>query len=63
MNYLSWYAIKYFGDKGYKYIDRATTGTNSIPNYGLGDFKESIGGKRCLKYAFKKTFNKNCEIK
>lgn len=56
MNYLSWYAIKFFGDKGYKYIDRATTGTNSIPNYGLSDFKESIGGKRSLKYAFKKSF-------
>lgn len=56
MNYLSWYAIKYFGDKGYKYIDRATTGKDSIPNYGLCDFKESVGGKRSLKYSFKKIF-------
>lgn len=56
MNYLSWYAIKYFGDKGYKYIDRATAGKDSIPNYGLCDFKESIGGKRSLKYSFMKEF-------
>lgn len=56
MNYLSWYAIKYFGDKGYKYIDRATAGKDSIPNYGLCDFKESIGGKRSLKYSFRKKF-------
>jgi len=54
MNYLSWYAIKYFGDRGFTYIDRATAGKDSIPNYGLCDFKESIGGKRCLKYSFKK---------
>ncbi|MDO4332597.1 MAG: hypothetical protein Q4C58_07885 [Eubacteriales bacterium] len=54
MNLLSWYAIRFFGDKGYKYIDRATAGKDSIPNYGLCDFKESIGGKRSLKYSFRK---------
>lgn len=58
MNYLSWYAIKFFGDKGFKYIDRATTGKDSIPNYGLCNFKESIGCKRSLKFAFRKCFRK-----
>ncbi len=55
MNYLSWHAIKYFGNKGYKFIDRATAGKDSIPNYGLCDFKESVGGERSLKYSFRKT--------
>ena len=62
MNYLSWYAIKYFGDKGYKYIDRATAGKDSIPNYGLCDFKESIGGKRSLKYTFRKVLIKEGKV-
>jgi len=55
MNYLSWYAIQYYGNKGFKYIDRAIATENSIPNYGLCDFKESVGGKRSLKYSFKKS--------
>lgn len=52
MNYLAWYAIQYYGNKGFKYIDRATATEDSIPNYGLCDFKESIGGKRSLKCSF-----------
>lgn len=58
MNYLSWYAIKYYGDRGFKYIDRAIATEDSVPNYGLCDFKESIGGRRGLKYSFVKTFGK-----
>jgi len=54
MNYLSWYAIQFYGNKGLKYIDRATATEDSVPNYGLCDFKDSVGGKRCLKYSFKK---------
>lgn len=54
MNYLSWYAIKYFGDAGYDTIDRATATEDSVPNYGLCDFKESIGCTRSLKYTFSK---------
>lgn len=52
MNYLSWHAVKYYGDKGFKIIDRSTATENSIPNYGLCNFKESVGGKRSLKYTF-----------
>lgn len=56
MNLLTWYAIQYFGNKGYKYIDRAIATEDSIPNYGLCDFKESVGGKRSLKCSFYKKF-------
>ena len=59
MNYLTWYAIKYYGDQGYRIIDRATATENSIPNYGLCDFKESVGAKRSLKYSFYKTIVPN----
>lgn len=54
MNYLSWYAIHYYGERGFQYIDRATATEDSIPNHGLCGFKDSIGGKRCLKYTFTK---------
>lgn len=55
MNYLTEYAIHFFGDKGYKYIDRAISTEDSIPNYGLCNFKESVGGKRSLKYTLTKS--------
>ncbi len=64
MNYLTWYAIQYYGNRGFSYIDRAIATEDSIPNYGLCDFKESVGGKKCLKYSFKKQFTesgKNCD--
>lgn len=54
MNYLTWYAIQFFGNQGYKYIDRAIATEDSIPNYGLCDFKESVGAKRSLKYSLVK---------
>ena len=54
MNYLSYYGIKYYGDRGYKIIDRAKSSDDSIPNYGLCDFNESIGGRRSIKYTFEK---------
>lgn len=56
MNYLSWYAIRYYGNKGYSLIDRAIATEDSIPNYGLCDFKESIGGERSLKFSFIRSF-------
>lgn len=58
MNYLTWYAIQYYGNKGFKYIDRAIATEHSIPNYGLCDFKESVGCERSLKYTFRKKLKK-----
>ena len=54
MNYLSWYAIHYYGELGFAYIDRAIATEDSVPNYGLCDFKDSVGGKRSIKYTFGK---------
>lgn len=55
MNFLTYYTIRYYGDKGYKILDKATATEDSIPNYGLCDFKDSVGCKRSLKYSFRKT--------
>lgn len=54
MNLLTYYTIKYYGDQGYEILDKATTGKDSEPNYGLCNFKESVGCERSLKYSFRK---------
>lgn len=58
MNLLTWYTIRFYGNKGYKILDKATSTENSIPNYGLCNFKESVGCERSLKYTFKKELMK-----
>jgi hypothetical protein len=42
--------------KGMKFVDIGPSTENSIPNYGLCEFKESIGCTVVNKYSFKKTF-------
>ena len=55
MNLLTYYTIRYYGDRGFKILDKATATEDSEPNYGLANFKESVGCKRSLKYSFFKT--------
>ena len=54
INFLSYQLIHYYGEKGLKYLDIGPSTENSIPNYGLCDFKESIGCRRSLKYTMVK---------
>ncbi len=54
MNLLTYYTICYYGDQGYKILDKAIATEDSEPNYGLCNFKESVGCERSLKYSFKK---------
>lgn len=54
INFLSYQLIHYYGERGLKYLDIGPSTENSIPNYGLCDFKESIGCKRSLKYTMVK---------
>lgn len=54
MNLLTWNTIQYYGKLGYKILDKATATENSEPNYGLCNFKESVGCERSLKYTFMK---------
>ena len=58
MNLLTYYTIRYYGDQGYEILDKATAGKDSMPNYGLGNFKESVGCQRSLKYTFQKELKK-----
>ena len=52
MNLLTYYTIQYYGNLGYKIIDKSISTVESEPNYGLMNFKESVGCKRSLKYSF-----------
>lgn len=54
MNLLTYYTIRYYGDKGYEILDKAISTEDSVPNYGLCNFKESVGCERSLKYTFRK---------
>lgn len=54
INYLAYQLIQYYGAKGFQYLDIGPSTENSIPNYGLCDFKESIGCERSLKFSMQK---------
>lgn len=58
MNLLTYYTIRYYAEQGFEKLDKATAGKDSIPNYGLCNFKESVGCERSLKYTFRKELKK-----
>jgi hypothetical protein len=55
MNFLSFKIFEYYLDKGIKFVDIGPSTERSIPNYGLCDFKESIGCDILSKFTFIKT--------
>ena len=58
MNLLTYYTIRYYGAQGYKILDKAIATEDSRPNYGLCNFKESVGCERSLKFTFRKALKK-----
>ena len=60
MNYLAYKVYEYYCSIGAKILDIGPSTENSMPNYGLCDFKESIGCDICTKYTFFKRIDK-CE--
>lgn len=54
MNFLAYELVQFYGENGYRYLDIGPSTENSVPNYGLCDFKESIGCERDLKFTFEK---------
>lgn len=56
INYLAYQLIQIYGGKGFRYLDIGIATEDSIPNYGLCDFKESIGCERSIKYSFIKEY-------
>jgi len=55
MNFLSYSIFDYYQKLGIKIIDIGTSTENGIPNYGLCEFKESIGCRISTKLSFVKS--------
>ena len=43
INALAEFLVTYYTNKGFEYLDIGPSTDQGIPNYGLIDFKESIG--------------------
>lgn len=57
MNFFTYKIFEYYKSLGMKIVDIGPSTENSIPNYGLGEFKESIGCKIHNKLTFRKELN------
>ena len=55
MNFLAYSVFKYYKEQGLKFVDIGPSTENGIPNYGLCEFKESIGCDITPKFSFIKT--------
>lgn len=56
MNYLTYQLFKHYAQIGIQTLDIGISTENSVPNYGLCEFKESIGCDVSLKYTMVKEF-------
>ena len=45
-NFISFELLKYYADKGFRHLDVGISTVEGVPNFGLCDFKESIGCTR-----------------
>lgn len=52
MNFLSYKIFEYYREEGYKMVDLGPSTEDSIPNYGLCSFKESLGCEISTKNSF-----------
>ena len=57
MNFLSFNLFKYYKEQGISIVDIGPSTENSIPNYGLCEFKEGIGCDISLKTEFHKSLS------
>lgn len=52
MNFLSYKLFEYYKNNGFEIIDLGISTNYSIPNFGLCDFKQSVGCSASTKYSF-----------
>ena len=55
MNFLSYSVFRHYKETGLQYVDIGPSTENGVPNYGLCEFKESIGCDISPKFSFIKT--------
>nr|WP_288826261.1 hypothetical protein [uncultured Clostridium sp.] len=56
INFLAYKLIQFYGNKGLKYLDIGPSTEFGIPNYGLCDFKLSLGCDMSPKFKFEKLY-------
>jgi len=59
MNFLSFSVFEYYKSQGIRIVDIGPSTENSVPNYGLCEFKESIGCDIAIKTEFSKKLESN----
>jgi len=52
MNFMAYHMLKYYCNQGLSFFDLGQSTENSIPNFGLSDFKQSIGCLPSVKFSF-----------
>ena len=52
MNFLSYKVFEFYSQLGKKNVDLGISTVNSVPNYGLCEFKEGIGCRIDPKFTF-----------
>ena len=57
MNFLSYKVFEYYQQLNFKIVDIGPSTENSIPNFGLCEFKESIGCSISCKFSFSKNLS------
>lgn len=57
INFLAYELINYYGSRGFRYIDVGPSSERGEPNYGLCDFKASIGCDVNGKFTFDKRYS------
>jgi hypothetical protein len=56
MNFLAFQVFTHYKKQGYRFVDIGPSTENGLPNYGLCEFKESIGCSISPKFSFIKSF-------
>jgi len=57
MNWLSYQVVTYYKQLGFSWLDIGPATENGVPNYGLCDFKQSIGCETSLKFTLTKKYD------
>lgn len=58
INFLSYELIQFYGSRGFDYLDIGISTDHSVLNFGLADFKISIGCETSMKLTFSKDYAK-----
>lgn len=59
INFLSYNLIQYYGSRGFNYLDIGISTDHGVLNFGLADFKISIGCETSTKLTFEKDYSIN----